>query len=201
MEKIKTLCMCLVSFVLLAAGCSEQPTIEEIEKGFPMSLKVEDFEGVNQAGTTITNKDVDGQVWLASFIFTNCDTVCSPMTATTSRLQAELEKRNIDVTFLSFSIDPEHDTPEVLKEFGQRVDADFSNWHFLTGYEQETIESFANISFLSPAAKIEGSNQFMHSTSLYLVNQRGTVLQQYDAVTDIPIDQIATDIKKLRNQN
>jgi protein SCO1 len=200
MRTIKTICIGLFSFVLLT-GCSEQPNVEEIEKSFPMSLKVGEFEGINQTGEVISNSDVEGQVWLASFIFTNCDTVCSPMTATTSRLQTELEERSIDVTFLSFSIDPEYDTPDVLKEFGQRVDADFSNWHFLTGYDQETIESFANISFLSPAAKIEGSNQYMHSTSLYLINQRGTVLQQYDAVTDIPVDQIANDIKKLKNQN
>jgi len=201
MWKLKTIFICLFSFVLIAAGCSEKPNVEEIEKSFPMSLKVGEFEGINQTGEPISNEDVEGKVWLASFIFTNCDTVCSPMTATTSRLQTELKERNIDVTFLSFSIDPEYDTPAVLKEFGQRMDADFSNWHFLTGYDQETIESFANISFLSPAAKIEGSNQYMHSTSLYLINQRGTLLQQYDAVTDIPIDQIASDIKKLKNQN
>ena len=184
-------------FCLFMTGCTSGQTLEEIEATFPMSLDVQSLEAVNQDGQSFTTDNLDGEVWLASFIFTNCDTVCSPMTATMSKLQQKLKDEGVHASLVSFSIDPENDTPEVLKDFGETMDADFSSWDFLTGYDQETIEIFANTSFLTPAAKIEGSNQFIHSTSIYLISQSGKVLQQYDGVAETPFDQIITDVKKL----
>jgi len=187
----------MLLFTILFTGCGNGPSQEEIEATFPMSLNVQSLEAINQDEETITTDELDGDIWLASFIFTNCDTVCSPMTATMSKLQQKLKDAGVEATLVSFSIDPENDTPEVLQDFGEKMDADFSNWHFLTGYSQETIESFANTSFLTPAAKIDGSNQFIHSTSIYLISQTGTVLQQYEGVAQTPFDQIISDVKKL----
>ncbi|MFC4320597.1 SCO family protein [Litchfieldia salsa] len=191
--------MSMVFLVLILIACSKEPTIEEIEQTFPMNINVGKLEAVNQNKEPFNTDQLEDKVWLASFIFTNCDTVCSPMTATMARLQTKLQSEGLeDVQIVSFSIDPEHDTPEVLLDFANSMDADFTNWQFITGYNQEEIESFANTSFLSPAAQLEGSNQFVHSTSIYLVNQRGTVLNQYDAVADTPFEEIISDIRKLK---
>ncbi|MBD8067478.1 SCO family protein [Bacillus sp. PS06] len=189
----------LIIFVILLGACSTKPSIEEIEQTFPMNLTVGEIQAVNQNEEPFNVDELKGNIWLASFIFTNCDTVCSPMTATMAKLQYELEMEGLEeVQLVSFSIDPENDTPDVLVDFAQKMDADFTNWQFVTGYDQAEIESFANTSFLSPAAQIEGSNQFVHSTSIYLVNQRGTVLKQYDAVAATPFEEIIEDIRKLK---
>lgn len=195
---VKSILLLAVTLLILTA-CSPKPSIEEIEQSFPMNLSTGDIEAVNQNNEPFNLENLEGKVWLASFIFTNCDTVCSPMTATMSKLQTQLQEADLqDIKLISFSIDPENDTPEVLRSFGEAMDADFSNWQFLTGYNQEEIESFANTSFLSPAARIDESDQFVHSTSIYLINQRGTVLKQYDAVAETPFEEIIEDIKKLK---
>ncbi|WP_078547995.1 SCO family protein [Litchfieldia alkalitelluris] len=195
---IKSILLSIIVLLFITA-CSPKPSIEEIEQSFPMNLSTGDIEAVNQNNEPFTLKNLEGKVWLASFIFTNCETVCSPMTATMSKLQTQLKEAGIqDIELISFSIDPENDTTEVLRTFGEEMDADFSNWQFLTGYTQDEIESFANTSFLSPAARIDESDQFIHSTSIYLINQRGTVLKQYDAVAATPFEEIIEDIQKLK---
>ncbi|WP_421383812.1 SCO family protein [Bacillus salacetis] len=181
---------------LLITACTSQ---EDIEQSFPMSMEVEEFSAVNQDGEAVTLEDIEGDIWIADFIFTNCDTVCLPMTANMSQLQKKLKDSGLEkeVKLISFSIDPEHDTPEALTEYSQRYDADLNQWSFLTGYSQEEIELFANRSFNTPAAKAEGSNQFVHGTSFYLVSENGTVLKQYEGVSDPPFEEIISDIKKL----
>ncbi|MCA1031144.1 SCO family protein [Bacillus timonensis] len=186
----------MIGMLLLLTACKNHE--EDMYKEFPMSLEVGEFQGVNQDGETVTDTNVKGDVWLATFIFTSCDTVCLPMTATMAKLQQRLKAENLEVKLVSFSIDPDHDQPDVLKEYAERFEADFSNWDFLTGYSQEDIESFVNVSFLSPAAKIEGSNQFMHSTAIYLVGANGVVLKSYEGVGDTPFDEIVKDTKKLK---
>lgn len=161
-------------------------------------MKVEDFTGVNQEGESFALSKLKGKVWVANFMFTNCDTVCSPMTANMASLQKKLAKDGVDAEFVSFSIDPDHDQPKVLRDYASGVEADFSNWNFVTGYKQEFIESFANKSFMAAAAKLEGSNQFVHSTMFYLVDKKGIVVQKYEGVQELPYDQILEDIQSLQ---
>ncbi|RIW33290.1 SCO family protein [Bacillus salacetis] len=181
---------------LLFTGCTSR---EDIEESFPMSMEVEGFSAVNQDGEKVDLEDLKGSIWITDFIFTNCDTVCLPMTANMAHLQNKLKEENLEsgVKLVSFSIDPENDTPDALKEYSQRYQADLKQWTFLTGYSQEDIELFANRSFNSPAAKVDGSNQFVHGTSFYLVSDNGTVLKQYEGVSDPPFEEIIADIKKL----
>ncbi len=194
MKKLKVVVLLiLLSVVTVACGNSK----EEVEQSFPMALEVQEFEAVNQDGEKVSLADLKGKVWVASTIFTNCDTVCLPMTANMAKLQQKLNEENVEAALVSFSIDPERDTTVVLKDFAGVYDADFSNWHFLSGYSQEEIEIFINKSFMSPAARLEGSDQFMHSTSIFLVSESGTVVQQYSGVSEVPYEQIVEDIKKL----
>jgi protein SCO1 len=184
----------LLLSVLVLAACSEK----EEEVVFPLEMKVEKFAGVNQDGVPITLSNLKGKVWVADFVFTNCDTVCSPMTANMAQLQKQLADEGVDARLVSFSIDPEQDQPDVLKNYAGSLQADFSNWDLITGYDQEFIESFANKSFMAPAAKLEGSNQYVHSTSFYLVNQDGVVVQKYEGAAEPPYEQMIKDIKSLQ---
>lgn len=191
---MKKLLFITLTVFLGLVGCSQSINLEE---HFSLNGTIEPLKAVNQEGNEVEMEDYTNKVWLSTFIFTNCDTVCSPMTAHVAKLQEQLKNEKVDVELVSFTIDPDNDTPEVLKAFADNYGADFDNWNLLTGYEQSEIESFSNKSFIAPAAKLEGSNQFVHSTSIYLMKGH-KILEQYDAVSEVPYDKIIKDIKLLR---
>jgi protein SCO1/2 len=178
--------------VLSACGNNEVNLDEE----FSMKLEVGELSGVNQEEEAFAASDKEGEYWLANFIFTNCDTVCPPMTANMARVQRQMKEADIEIPIVSFSIDPEEDTPSALKEYGNRVEADYTGWDFVTGYDQETIERFANVSFMVPASKEDGSDQYVHSTSIFLVDKEGFVRESYSGL-DVPYEEIIEDLKKV----
>ncbi|QOR65139.1 SCO family protein [Cytobacillus suaedae] len=180
----------LIGLLLFLTACGY-----EIEN--PHNWEVQEFAYINQDGEEVALEDLKGKVWLANFIFTNCDTVCPPMTANMSKIQGLLKQEGIEnVEIVSFTVDPEVDTPDALKEFAGKFEADFSNWHFLTGYSQDEIESFSRESFKSLVQKIEGEPQVGHGTSFYVVDKDGIIKQSYSGV-DVPFDQIIKDVKSL----
>ncbi|RBP02737.1 SCO family protein [Rossellomorea aquimaris] len=192
---------CMIATVALSlfllAGCQG----ENVEESFPMKVEVGDLAAVDQNGETTSLGELNkGKIVIADFIFTNCDTVCLPMTANMSKLQKKIAEAGLDgeVQLVSISVDPEHDSPEVLKEYSGRYEVDDKNWSFLTGYSRDEIESFANVSFKTPAAQVEGSNQFVHGTSFYLVSENGVLLKQYEGVSNPPYEEIIEDIEKLK---
>ncbi|WP_373895235.1 SCO family protein [Virgibacillus natechei] len=161
-----------------------------------MSEDVADFEFTTQDNGTLSLDDLEGEWWIADFVFTNCTTVCLSMTPNMSRLQSTLEEENIDAQLVSFSVDPDYDTPEVLKEYANEYEADLSNWTFLTGYDFETIKEFSITSFRSMVAEpAPDSDQVTHGTSFFLVNPEGEVIKQYDGVDVNVVDLIVEDLK------
>lgn len=160
---------------------------------------VEDFTFTDHEGKAFGLKDLEGKIWVADFIFTNCDNVCLPMTANMVELQTLLKEEQIDnVELVSFSVDPEFDTPEALKEFGKYFGADFENYHFLTGYSQEFIEEFARENFKELVDKPEENDQVIHGTRFFLVNKEGNIVKYYSGLNDIPFDEIINDVKLLQ---
>ena len=85
--------------------------------------------------------ELSNTVWVANFIFTNCTTICQPMTAEMASLQSVFKEKNLNVEFVSFTVDPTIDTPEKLKSFITDFSDDLSNWNMLTGYTQAEIRS------------------------------------------------------------
>ena len=97
---------------------------------------------MNQNNDTITNADYDNYIYIADFFFTRCPTICPVMTYNMKYIQKKL---NIypGVKFLSFTVDPENDTPEVLREYIKSMRINDENWNFLTGIK-DSIYSIAN---------------------------------------------------------
>ncbi|KAB7708196.1 redoxin domain-containing protein [Bacillus aerolatus] len=181
-----------ISILLLIAGCSNSAFEGN------MDVKMQDFEHTNQNNEKVSLEDLKGKVWIADLIFTNCTTVCQPMTKNMTDLQKMLEEEGIeDYRMVSFSVDPEVDTPEKLKEYISYYDADEKKWDLLTGYEPEYIREFAEKNFQTLAVPDPNSNQVMHGTSFYLVNKEGTVVKNYSGAEDVPFEEIVQDVKTL----
>ncbi|WP_221563368.1 SCO family protein [Alkalihalobacillus sp. TS-13] len=187
----------LISLAIVLAACGG----EKLEKPSDLDFEVKDFEYKNQDGETVRLSDLEGKVWIADFVFTNCNTVCPPMTNNMASLQKNIKEAGLEnVEIVSFSVDPEVDSPKVLKEFGSKFNADFSNWHFLTGYGQKEIEEFAKDSFKTPVQKTGQSDQVTHGTSFYLVDQNGTIVTKYSGTdrSDKDDQEVIKDIKALQ---
>lgn len=179
----------LLSLVLILAACGSN----ELEN--TLDWEVQSFEGTTQNGESFSTEDLEGEVWLADFIFTNCNTVCPPMTRNMVKVKEMLKEEGVEVHSVSFSVDPTVDTPDKLKEFGSKYGVDESNWTFLTEYTQEEIQAFAQESFKTSAQKTEGNDQVIHGSSFYLVGEDGKVLKKYKGDTDVPFEQIVEDTK------
>ncbi|CAD2076050.1 SCO1 protein [Jeotgalicoccus aerolatus] len=176
----------------------------------PMSRygdEIQDFEVTNQNDETFTREDMDGKVWLLSFIFTNCATVCPPMTQNMTQVTQELDEKGIEnYGVMSFSVDPEVDTPEVLTEYAGWYDIpEDTDWQFLTGYDYEFIRGFAEDNFKTIVAPPpEGSDQVTHGTAFYLIDENGTIIKDYPGVDSgdntFPQAEVVSDVEKLVEQ-
>lgn len=161
---------------------------------------IEDFTYTNESGESFGLKQLENEVWLADFIFTNCTSVCPPMSANMSKIQQQLEDEGLAVPIVSFTVDPEFDTPEVLQEYADRYGANLDTWQFLTGYEFNEIKTLSEKSFKSPLAEpAAGDDQFTHGVYFYLV-EGNKITKYYNGVSDVPIDAIVEDVKTLKGK-
>ncbi|MDT9024083.1 MULTISPECIES: SCO family protein [Rossellomorea] len=192
MSKTKPFLVVMTIISILLAGCSNSNFQAETD------YEVKEFSYTNQNNQEVGLNDLKGHVWIADFIFTNCETVCPPMTFNLSKLQEKLKKEGVeDYKIVSFSVDPENDTPDALKEYISNFEADTSKWELLTGYEFDEVKDLAEHSFRSIVADDPNSDQMIHGTSFYLVNQKGTVVKTYSGNSDVPYDEIVQDMKTL----
>ncbi|MBT2705034.1 SCO family protein [Chryseobacterium sp. ISL-80] len=183
----------MAAVAIITAACGNG----ELKDG--VNYPIEDFTFTNQAGEQLSKDDLKGKVWVADFVFTNCADVCPPMTANMAKLQDMIKEEKLEnVEIVSFSVDPTVDKPEVLKEYGQKFNVDFSNWSFLTGYSQEEIEKFALKSFKAFVKKPEEGDQVIHGTDFYLIDQEGVMRKYYTGLKEVPFEQIIEDIKTLQ---
>lgn len=161
--------------------------------------EIENFEFDNQRGEETSLEDLKGTVWLATFIFTNCETICPPMTFNLAEIQGMLKEKGIeDYKIVGFSVDPDVDTPEKLQEYLEMFEVpDESNWELLTGYSQEYISQFAEQSFKALVRNNPNDDQVIHGSRFYLIDQNGIAVKNYTGFEDVPKEEIVIDIETL----
>ena len=159
------------------------------------------FSFINQEGLPFTQADVRGKVYVADFFFTSCPTIC-PIMKTQMLRVFEKFKDEPNFLILSHSIDPTHDTVELLKDFSVRLGVpDATTWNFLTG-DQEQIFEIGQTSYLTTA--MEDKNEaggYLHSGAFVLVDQDGHIRGVYDGTKELQVNRLMNDIPKLLATN
>ncbi|NAS13790.1 SCO family protein [Poritiphilus flavus] len=141
--------------------------------------KVPEFALINQDSLLITHKDYLGKVFVAEFFFTTCPSICPIMSMNLVQLQNEFEEfENFGVA--SFTINPEYDTPRVLKEYAEEYGITDMDWHLMTG-PRDSIYELANVGFnifATEAPDVPGG--FEHSGLFALIDKQGYIRSRYD---------------------
>ena len=153
-----------------------------------------DFIAVDQDGRAFAARELRGKVWIADFIFTGCAGVCPVLTQKMATLQRDLAASPID--FVSFDVDPDHDTPAKLNEYGQTYHADFSNWHFLALPSWHAAFAVAK-GMRATTATDDRDFQLLHSDHFLLVDADGRVRGVYDMYKPASMGQLASDARAL----
>lgn len=191
----------ILAVCLIAAGALLFNTLGIGKSKLPVMGQVADFQMENVDGSTVTLDDTKGKVRLMYFYFTSCPDVCPPTTMVLSQVQNELKKEEglfgEKAAILSFSFDPETDTPQKIKAFGDQFFADYSGWYFLRGDQEETRDLMQG-SFKIPLIGNETSN-FSHGNRIALVDGDHNIRKLYDATDpmQVKVEDIVKDIKSL----
>jgi protein SCO1/2 len=154
------------------------------------------FSFTNQYGDTVTEKIVEGKIYVTDFFFTSCPTICPVMKRQMVKVYKEF-KDNPDVMILSHTIDPEHDTPEVLNKFAKDLGIEGKQWQFLTG-PKEKIYEIGQKSYLSAAQEDKtAEGGFLHSGAFILIDKDKHIRGMYDGTTEEGTQKLMQGIKSL----
>jgi protein SCO1/2 len=150
---------------------------EQDEQRLPTLGAAPDFALTSQDGAQVTLKHFRGKVVAVAFIYTSCPDVCPMLTDKMARVQDELGADfGAKVAFLSITVDPERDTPAVLKEYAAAFDANFAGWSFLTG-EPAAIRDVAHRYGVAVIEAADG--QVDHTLLTTLIDRQGVMRVQY----------------------
>jgi protein SCO1/2 len=161
--------------------------------------KVPGFQLTDQTGKSITLEDLKGKIWAANFIFTRCKGPCPITVLRMQELNTKLKKARGNVELVTFTVDPEYDTPEILKAFSEPLGADPASWKFLTG-TPDAIQKIVVTGLLQPIAK-EPDGTPAHSTRIVLVDREGWLRGYQDGLDPEAVQKLMVDIGELLREN
>ncbi len=166
----------------------------DIDTIFP---KVPAFEFVNQEGEPFSSeKQLAGKIYVADFFFTSCPTICPKMKSELLRVYDQFSA-NSNFGIVSFTIDPEHDTVAVLKDYADRLEVKSNSWNFLTG-NRDTIYNLAAKGFLSIAKEdADEPGGFIHSGYFLLIDPNKHLRGVYDGTDPKDVDRLLKELPVL----
>lgn len=173
----------------LALGCRRASDL-------PQLGNVGNFALTDQMGRAVSAETLRGRVWTAAFFFTRCPTVCPRITRRMRDLQLAAKKAGVPLELVSFSVDPEYDTPPVLAAYAQKYEADQSTWRFLTGdlaVVQKTSEQGFKLALDGKPTPGADHLGLFHGSHLVLVDAAGDIRGYYRTSEDEPMAQLLKD--------
>jgi protein SCO1 len=161
--------------------------------------KISNFSLTNQHGETVNSKTIEGKIVVSNFFFATCQSICPEMSTNLVDVQ-EAFKDDDSLLILSHSVNPLHDTVEVLQGYAQTYGAKKNKWHLLTG-DKKQIYDLAKYSYLVNALEDDGTPEgFLHSELLLLVDTQGRLRGMYDGTNKAQVAKLIEDVKILKKE-
>jgi protein SCO1/2 len=174
---------------LMSLKASRTPE-NSIDTTFPPLGSLADFKLTDQNDQAFGLENLQGKFWIADFIFTSCPGICKDMSSNMSEIRRTFPG-DPRLNFVSISVDPETDTPAVLREYADRYNAD-DRWHFLTG-ESDAIQAIATKNFKVGG----GEDHLVHSPHFVLVDPEGQIRNYYNGTEPGDVEKIKADVTAL----
>ncbi len=208
----------LLVLLLFVSACKNKPadkslalpfinkpdfTPEWIEPGDPAYKSIHtipSFTFINQDGKTVTEKDVEGKIYVTDFIFTRCGSICPMMTTNMSTLQ-EKYKNDDGVLLLSHSVTPTMDSVPVLKRYAEAKGIISGKWHLLTGKEDQ-IYALAKKQYFAgdTIGYYQTGNEFLHTENFILVDTHRRIRGVYNGTLALEMERLMDDIATLKKE-
>ena len=205
------------ALLFLWAGCKSKPPeerlpfinkpdftpewISENDPAYSSIHRIPAFSFTDQDGKTITEKTVDGKIYVADFFFTKCGSICPKMTGNMSTLQEKF-KDDKDVLLLSHSVTPETDSVPVLKKYADARGISSSKWHLLTG-STDDIYRLAKKEYYAgdTVGFYQANREFLHTENFILVDKQRRIRGVYNGTVPLEIERLADDIATLKKED
>lgn len=203
----------MLVILVIAAACKNKPqalalpfinkpdfTPEWIEKSDPAYKTIHTipaFSFTDQDGKAVTEKTVEGKIYVTDFIFTRCGSICPRMTNNMALLQEKF-KNNNEVLFLSHSVTPQSDSVAVLKRYAKQNDVISGKWFLLTG-NQDDIYTLAKKQYFAgdTIGYYQTGNEFLHTENFILVDKHRRIRGVYNGTLALEMERLSDDINTL----
>lgn len=163
--------------------------------------RVPPFSLTNQQGESISEQTFAGKIYVANFFFTSCAGICATMNGNMHRVQETFSGED-DVMFLSHSVTPEVDTPEVLHRYAERMGCEAGTWHLATGDHDEIYALGRQGYFVEEdQGRRRDAEAFLHSENLLLVDADRHIRGIYNGLERVDVDRLIRDIEALRGSD
>ncbi|TNF44120.1 MAG: SCO family protein, partial [Cytophagales bacterium] len=157
---------------------------------------IPEFSFMNQNGESMGRAEMEGKITIVDFFFTSCPSICPIMSKEMERVN-DMFRDESRVQIMSISIDPEYDTPEILKSYADRHNAIPGKWHFLSGPKEETYQ-LAKCGFVLPTLDGNGvPDDFVHSDKFVLIDEQGRIRGYYSGTDREAVDLLMLETKVL----
>ena len=199
-----------ILLALATVGCgggsdaSPQPAAAEQDDALRVYSTIPSFELTDQRGEPFGSSQLAGKTWVANFIFTSCPGTCPIQTSYVKQLQDRLQTEAAwpEIRLVSFTVDPQTDTPEVLLDYAERVGADPDQWIFVTGGKNE-LWQLSKDGFKLPVgdAPPGGDGPILHATKLMLIDGAGQVRGYYDGMSEEGLLKLEADLGRVLDEH
>lgn len=160
---------------------------------------IQPFSFINQYHEIVNEKTIENKIYVADFFFATCQSICPQMSSQLMNVQKAFENDD-SLLILSHTVNPLHDTVDVLYGYSQSYNAIKNKWHFLTGNKKE-IYDMARYSYLVNALQDDGTPEgFLHSELLILIDKQKRIRGMYDGTDSVAVVKLISDIKLLKQE-
>ena len=175
--------------------------IEKKDSGYTSIHQIPAFSFTDQNGETVTEKTVEGKIYVTDFFFTRCGSICPKMTSNMGTLQEKF-KNDDEVIFLSHSVTPQMDSVPVLKKYAETKGVITGKWHLLTGSRDEIYRLAKKEYFAGDTVGYyQTGNEFLHTENFILVDKHRRIRGVYNGTLLLEMERLSEDIATLKKED